>query len=157
MSANALTFLAQISVKKVQHDLFDVLWLYQKGNYTRWEAEYNIDSEHTEKKIYIMAQDNYDLEINPEPSEQEMLFVKQYIDTPKLLFSAAKEGIENGWKEVFNEDVPQIWESEVRISGFTVPVAGDSKNIWQIIFSSKKINDDLIMVLEDGKSSLFLS
>ena len=146
------------SDKKVivaEHDYFTRLWLWPKGEHTRWEAEYDTKSIFADNgSVGLHAEDNYKVALDSEPAKEEIAFCRKYLSDLSLIFPIAREGIRLGWKEWFDEDLPVNWENEFKINGFSVPVKGDFKSYWKITLYCQKAGHYFNIGVEEGKTKL---
>ena len=136
------------------HEYFSRLWLWPKGEHTRWEAEFNTKSEFSDGTVGIHAQDNYETIDTPEPTEKEIEFSKIYLSDLKRIFPIVGDGVRQGWKEWFQEDLPDNWENEFVVDGFSVPVNGDAQKEWSVMLYCGKAGHYFSIDINNGISEL---
>ena len=141
-------------VIKVDHDFFSRLWLWPKGEYTRWEAEYDLVSNHSEGTIGLHAEDNYETLDAPEPTNEEVEFSKKYLTNLELLFPIVVSGVEKGWSEWFHQELPEDWQSQFIVDGFSVPINGNINNKWGVTLFCKKAGHYFSLIVDGGVSTL---
>ncbi|MEQ5834939.1 hypothetical protein [Marinobacter sp. NFXS9] len=141
-------------VTKTNHQYFSRLWLWPKGEHTRWEAEFDLDSELSDKTVGLHAEDNYETCGNPEPTSDEVAFAKHYLSDLELLFPLVESGVRQGWKDWFNEDLPECWQKEFVVDGFSVPRNGNARDTWGITLFCEKAGHYFCLVVENGVSTL---
>ncbi|WP_041522009.1 hypothetical protein [Gilvimarinus agarilyticus] len=117
-------------VIKTNHEYFSRLWLWPKGEHTRWEAEFDLESELSAKTVGLYAEDNYETCVNPEPTSDEVVFAKHYLSDLELLFPLVESSVREGWKDWFKEDLPECWKKEFVVDGFSVPRDGNAIDAW---------------------------
>lgn len=137
------------------HAYFTRLWLYEKGEeYTRWEAEKDMQSAFSDGTIGLYAEDNYSVCPSPEPTPQEIDFAKHHLSNVELVFQAAHNGAQQGWQEWFQEDLPQNWQQEFLIDGFSVPTEGNLHSNWTITLWCKQAGHYFCIAVVGGLSTL---
>lgn len=137
------------------HAYFTRLWLYEQGKeYTRWEAEQDIQSAFSNGAIGLYAEDNYTVCTAPEPTPQEIAFAKHHISNLALLFQTAYDGAQQGWQAWFQENLPKNWQQEFTIDGFSVPIEGNVNGSWTITLWCKQAGHYFCITVEDGLSRL---
>ncbi len=141
-------------VIKTNHEYFSRLWLWPKGEHTRWEAEFDIESKLSNKTVGLHAEDNYEVCVTPEPTSEEVDFAKHYLSNLELLFPLLEQGVRQGWKEWFKEELPDGWQQEFVINGFSVPRNGDSMGNWGITLFCNKAGHYFCLAIENGISRL---
>ena len=141
-------------VSKAEHEFLSRLWLWPRGEHTRWEAEYDLASQYSGGIVGLHAEDNYDTLDTPEPTTEEVAFAKQYLSNLELLFPVVVSGVEKGWSEWFHEELPIDWESQFIVDGFSVPVHGKVANKWSVTLYCEKAGHYFNLIIEDGVSSL---
>ncbi len=141
-------------VVTIEHDYFSRLWLWPKGEHTRWEAEYDLQSAYSDGTVGLHAEDNYEIIESPEPTIEEINFAMEYLLNLEQLFLIALEGVKEGWSKWFHEELPHNWEGEFIIDGFTVPANGDTKNTWGITLFCYKAGHYFCLSVENGKPKL---
>ncbi len=141
-------------VVKTKHQTLHRLWLFPKGDHTRWEAEVDVVSEYSDKSIGIFAEDNYNSAKESAPTDAEVAFCKRYIFDLRQLFLKSKDGVAEAWKEWFRAELPKDWEKELKIDGFSVPLQGNEKNKWGITFYCDKASHFFNIAIEENNSKL---
>ena len=141
-------------VIKTDHEFFSRLWLWPKGEHTRWEAEHDIQSQYTDGTVGLHAQDNYETSETAEPTVDEVQFSKKYLSDLRLIFPFVSEGIRQGWKEWFHEELPDNWENEFIVDGFSVPACGDINNQWGVTLFCEKAGHYFNIVINKGVPQL---
>lgn len=136
------------------HEYFSRLWLWPKGEHTRWEAEYDIQSQYTDGTVGLHAQDNYETSETPEPTVDEVQFSKRYLSDLRLLYPLVLVGVRQGWKEWFQEELPDNWENEFIVDGFSVPTGGDVTNQWDVTLFCEKADHYFNITIKDSLSQL---
>ncbi|QIZ84941.1 hypothetical protein HF888_12240 [Bermanella marisrubri] len=136
------------------HDFFSRLWLWPKGEHTRWEAEYDLISKYSNGTIGLHAEDNYETLSDAEPTIEEVEFSKKYITNLERLFPIVVSGVEEGWFEWFREELPKEWESHFIVDGFSVPLNGNIENKWSVNLFCKKAGHYFCLNVEGGVSTL---
>ena len=141
-------------VIRTNHDYFSRLWLWPKGEHTRWEAEFDIESEFSSKTVGLHAEDNYESCETPEPTPDEVEFAKHYLSNLELLFPLALPGVQEGWREWFKQELPENWHKEFVVDGFSVPRNGDANGLWGLTLFCNKAGHYFCLSVENGKSKL---
>ena len=141
-------------VEKTEHNFFSRLWLWPRGEHTRWEAEYDLESKYSSGTVGLYAEDNYDSLGTPEPTNEEVAFSKKYLSNLELLFPLVVSGVEKGWSDWFHEDLPQNWESQFIVDGFSVPADGNINNQWGVTLFCDKAGHFFSLNIESGVSTL---
>lgn len=139
---------------KADHEYFTRLWLWPQGEHTRWEAEYDLESKYSNGTIGLHAEDNYHLSLHPEPTNEEIDFAKVYLSNLELLFPEVLTGAKQGWCEWFKEELPENWETQFTIDGFSVPVSGNNNNKWGVMLYCDKAGHYFDISIENGHSKL---
>lgn len=149
-------FLARRGPKpeKVDHPFFDRLWLWPENQHTRWEAEKDFEAEYFCATVGMHAEDNYESESEPAPTDRELAFCKQILADPQSLFMRCRVALEKGWREWFQESPPDDLMSQFKLEGFGVPVAGNEERRWSVVYFCDKAAHYFCIAFDGGSAQL---
>ncbi len=137
-----------------EHDYFTRLFLLPQGEHSRWEAEQDVVSTLADGVVSIVAEDNYQHVSDAYPSDAEVAFSQRFLGNLSLLLPYAQEGVTQGWRTWFQEELPEDWHRFFIVDGFTVPVEGDIEKPWEITLYCARAEHYFCVSVRDGGSRL---
>jgi len=132
--------------KEVEHSYFKQLFYFGHKNPSKcyWEAE--LESPEGDNISIIMIG-------TPEsPTTKEEEFCRVLMSDLDSLFEKCRPVFESEYLSWVKQPLPFEWKTVFKLDGFNIPLNGDAKNKWEVIYYVKPIGHYFTAIFEQGKA-----
>lgn len=119
---------------KKEHEFFEDLLLWPQGSPACWQARVK----YGQGTIGVYTEDDGPIKGYREPTASEEAFCKNTLAKPSEVYKRALPAIHEAWESLGNETaLPENWQDEFTLDGFSVPVDCNTSTYWGVSYSSK--------------------